>query len=93
MEQQEPRAEEEEQQGPPPYRKKKLDPTENIIKISQQRRISFYVFLSKIFFKKFEEIELHALGEAIQTCARVAQDLKRFELGVITKIETSTEYT
>jgi hypothetical protein len=45
--------------------KKILDPTNNEIKISTRRDAKFYIFLTKIFFQKFEDVELHALGEAI----------------------------
>jgi hypothetical protein len=64
----------------------------NIIHISSKKRISSFVFLAKIFMIKFEEIELHALGQAIQICARVAESLKRFELATIEKINTETYY-
>jgi hypothetical protein len=45
--------------------------------------------LAKIHLIKFEEIELHALGDAIQTCARVSQVLKRFKLAEVTQMGTS----
>ena len=40
--------------------------------------------------KKFEEIELHALGEAISTTVRVADQLEKFKYASIIKISTFT---
>ena len=40
--------------------------------------------------KKFEEIEVHALGEAISTAVRVADQLQKFEYATILKISTFT---
>lgn len=42
--------------------KGKLNPTDNKIQISNKKSASFFIFLSKIFLEKYEEIELHALG-------------------------------
>lgn len=42
--------------------KKKLDPKDNKLQISAGRNLNFFTFISKIFLKKFEEVELHALG-------------------------------
>ena len=42
--------------------KKKLDPETNQLQISGRKNLNFFTFLSKIFLKKFEEVELHALG-------------------------------
>ena len=40
--------------------------------------------------KKFEEIELHALGDAISTSVKVADQLQKFQYATITKISTFT---
>ena len=50
--------------------------------------MNFFVFLSKIFLKHFEEIELHALGRAISKCALLGEKLERFGLGNMTSINT-----
>ena len=65
---------------PRPEPKKKLDPETNQLQISGRKNLNFFTFLSKIFLKKFEEVELHALGQAISVCARLGERLQRFEL-------------
>jgi len=70
--------------------KKLLVPTTNILQISSKRGHRFYIFLSKIFLKTFEEIELHALGQATGMCARLGESLQREGLANITTIATST---
>ncbi len=42
--------------------KKKLDPDTNIFKMSSRRSHGFGMLVSKVFLKKFEDVELHALG-------------------------------
>ncbi len=44
--------------------RKKLVPKDNRLQVGTKRGPGHYVFISKIFFIKFEEIELHAIGEA-----------------------------
>ncbi len=68
--------------------RKKLVPEDNKLQISARKSLNHFTFLSKIFFKNFEEIELHALGEAISVCARLGERLQRFELGTLTSIRT-----
>ena len=68
--------------------KKKLVPQDNKLQISTKKRINFFVFLSKIFLKHFDTIELHALGQAISKCALLGDKLERFELGKMTNIKT-----
>ena len=70
--------------------KHKLDPKDNILQISNKREVRFFIFLSKIYLKKFEEIELHALGDAISLSVRVAESLARFGYVTITKINQFT---
>jgi len=55
--------------------KKLIDPQTNKLQISGFRDVRSFVFLSKIYMKKFEEVELHALGDAISTSVRVADQL------------------
>ena len=68
--------------------KKNLDPKDNILQISSKKDVKFFMFLSKIFLNKFENLELHSLGEAISTAVKLAENLDRFGYAFITKIET-----
>ena len=70
--------------------KKLIDPKDKKLQISGFRDARSFVFLSKIYMKKFEEIELHALGEAISTSVRVADQLQKFNFATIAKISTFT---
>ena len=70
--------------------KHKLDPQTNILQISNKREVRFFIFLAKIYLKKFEEIELHALGDAISLSVRVAENLSRFGYVTITNIHQFT---
>ena len=58
--------------------KKLINPEVNKLQISIHRDVRSFVFLSKIYMKKFEEIELHALGDAISTAVRVSDQLAKF---------------
>ena len=68
----------------------KLDPQTNVLQISNKREVRFFIFLAKIYLKKFDEIELHALGDAISLSVRVAENLSRFGYVTITKINQFT---
>ena len=46
------------------------------------------MFLSKLYIKKFEEIELHALGDAIWTSLKVANHLENIKEATITKVSS-----
>ena len=70
--------------------KKLIKPSSNKIQISAKRDTNFYVFLAKLFLMDFDEIELHALGDAITTGVKVGELLTRFEYTTIAKIETTT---
>ncbi len=48
------------------------------------------MFLSKIFLSKFDNIELHALGEATKVAVRVCENLTRYGYTTIKKINTFT---
>lgn len=69
---------------------KQIKPSSNKIQISAKRDTGFYVFLSKLFLMDFNDIELHALGDAIGTCVKVGELLCRYEYTVIERIETTT---
>ncbi len=73
-----------------PKTTKLMKPTSNILQISAKRDSGFYVFLSKLFLLDFNDIELHALGDAIPTAVKVAELLNRHEYTLYEKIETTT---
>lgn len=51
-----------------------------------KKDLKFFTFLSKIFLKEFQEIELHAIGEAISQAVKVAESLERNGYARITRI-------
>jgi len=69
---------------------KKLKPTSNEIQISSKRDPGFYIFLSKLFFMDYPEIELHALGDAIGIAVKVGELLCRSGFTNISSIQTTT---
>jgi len=69
--------------------RKKLDPENNKLLISARKNLSFYTFLAKIFLKKFEVVEMHALEQAVSLCTRLGERLQRLEFGKMTSIKTS----
>lgn len=52
-------------------------PTSNVINISTNRLANFYVFLGKKYLQDFEEIEFHAVGNAISMGVVAAENLTR----------------
>ncbi|KAM3143317.1 hypothetical protein pb186bvf_004649 [Paramecium bursaria] len=70
--------------------KKKLDPQDNKLQVSNKKNPKEFIFIAKIFLKKFQNIELHALGEATKNGVRVAENLQRQGLVQITKINSHT---
>ncbi len=71
----------------PKEEKKKLVPKDNKLQVGTKRGPGHYVFISKIFFKQFEEIELHGIGQAVANLAQCAEILKREKLATVTSIE------
>jgi len=69
---------------------KQIKPDSNKIQISGKRDTGFYVFLSKLFLMDFENIELHALGDAIAIGVKVGELLCRYRYTDIARIETTT---
>lgn len=55
--------------------KQKLDPKDNHLQISTKKSARAFIFIAKIFLKKFGNVELHALGEATKIGVRVAENL------------------
>ena len=60
------------------------------IQISSKKEPRAYINYAKSALGTSSTIELHALGEAITTCAKVGEMLFRNGYAVITKIQTST---
>merc|ERR1711979_95177 len=73
-----------------PQDKKLLDPDTNEVNISTRRDARFYIFLAKIILKKFNDIELKALGQAADICVRVAENLERYKYAKIQRICSET---
>ena len=70
---------------------KKFNRDTNIINVSTRKSFSFFVFLAKMYFKDFEEIEIHALGLATQSAVQAAECLIRNNYATMHKIETTTQ--
>ena len=70
--------------------KKLLQPKDNIVNISTHKSASFFLYISKIYLKRFENIELHALGSASQISLQVAGNLKRLGFAEVGKIYSET---
>jgi hypothetical protein len=49
----------------------------NQINVSVQKTPNFYVFLGKKYLESHDEIELHALGNAVSTSVIAAENLVR----------------
>ena len=58
--------------------KKLLDPETNLISISTQKPAKFFIYIAKIFLKKFEVVELSSLGGAAEVAVQVAENLSRY---------------
>jgi len=56
-------------------KKAPIDPKDNILQLRARTNPRTSFFISKIFLKKFDSVELHALGDAISGAVRVAETL------------------
>ena len=65
-------------------------PKDNQLRISKRKNVGKWVFLSKIYLKHFQGIELHALGDAINIAVRTAESLQRKRLCSYIKVDTLT---
>ena len=63
--------------APQKEEKKLLEPTSNLITISTSKPANFFIYISKIYLKRFDTIELRALGNAAEVSVQVAEDLSR----------------
>ena len=65
-------------------------PRDNQLRISKRKSVGKWVFLAKIYLKHFDEIELHALGDAITYAVRTAENLNRKSFCEYKKVDTLT---
>ena len=70
--------------------KKLFDPDCDKILVTSRRDAKFYIFLAKVIQKKFGSVELSALGRAADISVRTAENLQRYNYGVIVKIFSET---
>ena len=63
--------------APQKEEKKLLEPTSNLVTISTRKTANFFIYIAKIYLKKYEEIELRALGNAAEVSVQVAENLQR----------------
>ena len=63
--------------APQKEEKKLLEPTSNLVTISTRKTSNFFIYIAKIYLKKYEEIELRALGNAAEVSVQVAENLQR----------------
>jgi hypothetical protein len=65
-------------------------PDNNVIRISTNRNTRFWIFLAKIYLKRYGEVEMQAFGDSISSCVRVCENLERFGYSNFTLINTVT---
>ncbi|KAM3135824.1 hypothetical protein pb186bvf_012077 [Paramecium bursaria] len=71
--------------------KKKIDPTEKTLQLRSRANARNMVFIAKIHLRKFDEVELQGLGDAISVAVRVAETLQRQGLATIERVQTFTQ--
>ena len=67
---------------------KKLDPANNQLNVSQTRSPGFYVFIAKIYLEKFQTVELHSIGYAMNVAIKASDILVRYGYVKYKKITT-----
>lgn len=67
-----------------------IKPENNKVQISSKKDAGFYVYIGKLYLFHFDTIELHGLGDAINTSVKAAELLTRHGYTAIQKIETTT---
>ena len=60
----------------------------NQINVSKHKNEAFYIYLGKRTLEKFDEIYLHALGNAISVCVNSAEKLVRNGYADYIRLET-----
>lgn len=62
----------------------------NIIRVSTNRNTRFWIFLAKIYLKRYGEVEMQGFGDSISSCVRVCENLERFGYAEFSMINTIT---
>jgi hypothetical protein len=62
----------------------------NVIRVSTNRNTRFWIFLAKIYLKRFGEVEMQGFGDSISSCVRVCENLERFGYAEFSLINTIT---
>jgi len=62
----------------------------NQINVSTKKNPNFYVFLGKKYLEENEEIELHALGNAVSISVIASENLVRNNYAIFKEVKTKT---
>lgn len=62
----------------------------NVIRVSTNRNTRFWIFLAKIYLKRFGEVEMQGFGDSISSCVRVCENLERFGYAKFSLVNTVT---
>ncbi|CAD8200598.1 unnamed protein product [Paramecium pentaurelia] len=68
-----------------------VNPETNVYNLSGKTLPKTSVFVTKIYLKRFDVVEVHALGETISKAVRMAEQLQRQNYVTIEKINTFTQ--
>ena len=68
-------------------KEKNSKPDSNIIKVTQNKLVSIYAKVGKNFLKFYDTIELHAVGQAMNTGVAAASMIENFGYATISKID------
>ena len=52
-----------------------MEKKSNVIQIASSKPANFYIFLSKMYLKDYDEVELTALGNATSTAVLTTENL------------------
>ena len=55
--------------------KKLLTPDTNVLSVSNKSHLNNTIFIAKVHLKKYEEVEIHSLGEAINQSVKLVEYL------------------
>lgn len=62
----------------------------NVIRVSTNRNTRFWIFLAKIYLKRYGEVEMQGFGDSISSCVRVCENLERFGYATFSLVNTVT---
>ncbi|CAD8121572.1 unnamed protein product [Paramecium sonneborni] len=68
-----------------------VNPETNVYNLSGKTLPKTSVFVAKIYLKRFDVVEIHALGDTISKAVRVAEQLQRQNYVTIDRINTFTQ--